>query len=317
MHVTNETLAAAQAALDADPTNAALHTELGMALFHLDRYGEALRAFQQALVINPDLAEAHNGVGRVHYHLGPPEAAIAAYTRAITIDPHYIPGYWGLGILYYAQLGRYDDALAIFRRGLEANPQEGAFYEGIGHAHARAGRFEEAVTTFKMAARLDLANPSGDCNLAIVYLATGRYHEALAAMQRAIAIAPDHGWQHRVLGFVYDRLGDTTAALAASERAVALEPDDYEDRAGLARTYRVAGRGAEAAEQEAIGRRLAASADEYGRACLESVLGNQHEAVALLGAALAKGQLTVGWARIDPEFVFLQDNPGYQALLGD
>jgi hypothetical protein len=37
--------------------------------------------------------------------------------------------------------------------------------------------------------------------------------------------------------------------------------------------------------------------------------------VKLLEVALAKGQLTVGWARIDPELVFLQDSPRYQRLV--
>jgi Flp pilus assembly protein TadD len=118
-----------------------------------------------------------------------------------------------------------------------------------------------------------------------------------------------------VLGFAYDRLGDGDAAAAALERASALDPEDYETRSGLARAYRTLGRSDAAAEQEAIGRTLAANADEYGHACLEAVLGNADAAVELLEAALAKGQLTAGWARIDPELVFLQDSPRYQRLV--
>src|SRR5262245_54807761 len=88
MHTSPDGVAAAQEALAADPTNADLHTELGMAYFYEQRYDEALAAFEHALALNPRHTGAHNGVGRVHYHIGPPEAAAAAYTRAVEIDPH-------------------------------------------------------------------------------------------------------------------------------------------------------------------------------------------------------------------------------------
>jgi hypothetical protein len=35
----------------------------------------------------------------------------------------------------------------------------------------------------------------------------------------------------------------------------------------------------------------------------------------LLQVALDKGQLQPGWARIDPEFSYIKDDPRFQALL--
>ncbi len=313
--ISTDTLAQAQAALAADPTNASLHAELGMAYFYLDRYNEAFAAFQQALALNPDDVVAHNGVGRVYYHLGPPEAAIAAYTRAITIDPQFVPGYWGLGILYFAQLGLYDQALAIFQQGLERNPQEVGFYDGIGQTYARAGHFDQAIATYNMVAELVPTDPSADVNLSIINLHLGQYSAALAAMQHAIILAPEHAWQYRVLGFIHDRMESAEQAVIELERAVSLDPSDYEAHGGLARAYRVVGRSVAAQESEARGRPLAEQEDEYAQACFESVIGNLDAAVDLLEIALARKQLTAGWARIDPEFVFLQDHPRYQALL--
>lgn len=310
----HDQLAVAQSALAADPANATLHTDLGMAYFAQDRYPEALAAFQKALTLNPAEVAAHNGIGRVYYHLGPPESSAAAYVRAIELDPHYVAGYWGLGILYYAQLGAYDKAIEVFQRGLEQNPQEVGFYGGIGHSYARSQRFAEAIQAYKTEIQL-APNAASDMNLAIVYLYLRQYAEALAAIQRAIAIAPEHAWQQRVLGFVHDRMGQAELAVVALERAVELDPDDYEARGGLARAYRAVGRMKDAEQQMTVGWALAQRADEYGRACLESVIGNQEAAVALLATALAQRQLTHGWARIDPEFVFLQDNPRYQELV--
>ncbi len=315
MHTsTTDQLALAQAALAADPSNAMLHTELGMAYFHLDRYHEAMAAFQQALAIDPHQPDAHNGIGRVYYHLGPPEASAAAYSRAIELDPHYIPGYWGLGILYYAQLGEYDKAIEVFQHGLRNNPDEPDFYSGLGHGYARSGRFDQAIQAYQRAIQLD-PNQDGDLNLAIVYMYLRQFPDAMAATERAIAIEPERAWQYRILGFMHDRMGHADAAVTALEQSVKLDPDDYEARGGLARAYRVVGRMDEAEQQIAIGRTLAQTADEYGLACLEATIGNEDAAVALLEIGLTKRQLTQGWARIDPEFVFLQDNPRYRELV--
>jgi tetratricopeptide (TPR) repeat protein len=312
--VTNEQLAAAQVAVSADPMNAALHSELGMAYFFQDRYYEAMAQFYQALVIDPNQIDAHNGIGRVHYHIGPPEAAIASYSKTLELDPTYIPGYWGLGILYFAKLGEYDKAIEVFERGLEQNPAEVGFYGGIGHGYARSGRFEQALQAYQQQIQHDPEH-AGELDVAIVYMHQGRFVDALAAIKRAIDNNPTPAWQYRILGFIHHMLGNYQDAVAPAEQAVERDPDDYENRGGLARAYRAVGREMEALEQEQAGYQLAKAADEYGKACLEATLGNLDKAVELLEIGLAKKQLTQGWARIDPEFVFLQNHPRYRALV--
>jgi tetratricopeptide (TPR) repeat protein len=312
MHTQSDAITAARQALAADPDNAKLQTALGIALFEAGRLDEALISFERALELDPLYPDAHNGVGRVRYHTGPPEAAAAAYERALAIDPHYIPGYWGLGILYYAQTGAYDDAIAVFRRGLAANPEETHFYDGLGHAYARSGRMEEALEAYGEAARQD---PDVYLSIGIVHLNRGQYEQAAASIQRTLAHSPETAWAHRILGFVYERLGRHGEVVAALERAVELDPDDYEARGGLVRAYRSVGRLAEAEEQRAIGAAQAVREDEYAQACFAATSGDLDEAVGLLQTALARGQLTRGWARLDPEFVFLQGHPRYEALL--
>ena len=55
--------------------------------------------------------------------------------------------------------------------------------------------------------------------------------------------------------------------------------------------------------------------EEYGLACLEAVLGNPERALIFLEKALQKGQVEPGWVRIDPEFTFMSDHPGFLALI--
>ena len=115
----------------------------------------ALAAFRQALALDPLHAAAYNGIGRVHYHTGPPEEAIANYEGAIAIDPHYVAPYWGIDVLYFAQLGDYDQAIATVRRALAQIPGEALFHVGIGHTLLRGGNIEEAIAAYDEAVRMD------------------------------------------------------------------------------------------------------------------------------------------------------------------
>ena len=148
MNQPEQTLAAAQQAVASNPNDDAQHIQLGMAYFEAGRFDEATAAFHHALLLNPHSAAAYNGIGRVRYHTGPPTAAIAAYEQAIALDPHYIDPVYGLGILYSAQLGDYEQAVAAFAQGLRHNP-ENAFLTammpgGMAWQHYRV-RFENGV----------------------------------------------------------------------------------------------------------------------------------------------------------------------------
>jgi tetratricopeptide (TPR) repeat protein len=311
----NQVIDASQCAVAREPTNDTLQTELGMAYFHAGRFDEALVAFHEAIRLNANAAAAYNGLGRVSYHRGPAEAAIAAFERAIEIDPHYRAGYWGLGILFYAQIGDFAAAIVTFKRALAHNPAEVSFHNGLGSTYTRMGRYEDAIAAFERASALNPADTQSQTGLQIVYFHLKRYGEAIAAGQRAIALQPAHS-PHRVLGFIYfiqERFEESVAHL---EQAIALDPNDYEARGALARVYRHVGRLSEGEQQSVLGRDLAAQDDEYGQACFASVCGNREEALGLLEVALAKKQLLPQWARHDPEFAFIKDEPRFGALVG-
>jgi superkiller protein 3 len=307
-------IAAAKAAIDRDPTNSQNHVELGMAYFHADRFDEAMSAFRQAVALNPNEATAYNGMGRLYYHTGPAQAAIEAYQRAIALDHHYVDAYYGLGILYSAQLGDYPAAINAFQEGIDHNPTEAFLVASLGSTYARMGQFEQAIAALKRAISMQPDNTFAYGWLSIIHLYQGKYDEAITACQREIEIE-DNNSAHRVLGYIYDCLGQQEESTKQLEKAVAMEPDDYEARGALARVYRAGGRLSDADEQYEIANRMASQDDEYGQACFEAVTGNAEGAVKLLEIALRKGQVQLGWARIDPEFVFLKEYPGFKELL--
>jgi Flp pilus assembly protein TadD len=118
-----------------------------------------------------------------------------------------------------------------------------------------------------------------------------------------------------MLGYIYDQMGRSEEAMAEFERALAFNGDDYEVRAALAKLYRLAGREEKAREHLTQADEEADQEAEYGHACVASVSGEPERALALLEVALEKGQLQPGWARIDPEFVYIKDDPRFKALV--
>lgn len=304
----------AESAVKNNPTDFETYIELGMVYFHAERFKDALTAFQQAIVMNPLAARAYNGIGRVCYHTGPAQAAIEAYERAIALDYKYIDPYYGLGILYSAQLGNYDAAIRVFQRGLEHNPTEAFLVASLGSTYGRAGAFEQAIDCLRQAITLQPENDFAYGWLSIIYLHLKRYEEAITACQREIEIADNHS-ARRLLGYMYGWLGRYEEATDQLKRSVELEPEDYEARAALARIYRTVGNEQKAEEHYALAAEMAGQDDEYGQACFEAVSDNMDKAIALLEVALQKGQVQPGWARIDPEFAFRQDDPRFKVLI--
>lgn len=289
--------------------------ELGMAYFHAERLDEAMAAFQRAIELNPNAAAAYNGIGRIRYHTGPPEAAIEAYEQAISLDPHTIDPFYGLGILYSAQLGDYESALAAFQRGLEHSRGDPLLSASAGSTYARMGHIDKAVAALQEVAAQHPDDTFAHEWLSILYLHLKRYDDAIASCRREIKVEDAHS-PRRLLGYIYDWMGRDDEAIAQLERSIALDPTDYEARGALAKVYRKVGRLRDGDEQYAIAHEMAMQDDEYGQACFEAVSGNPDRALALLEVGLAKGQVQPGWIRIDPEFAFMNDDPRFQALLG-
>jgi tetratricopeptide (TPR) repeat protein len=305
---------AAHNAVEDNPANFEPYIGLGMAYFHAGQFDNALAAFQQAIDLNPRAASAYNGIGRVYYHTGPARTAIEAYEQAIALDPHYIDPYYGLGILYAAQLGEYDAAIDTLQRGVDNNPQDAFLVASLGSTYARMGRFEKAIAYLEQAITLQPDNAFAYSWLSIVYLYLKRYDDMISACQREIEIEAGHA-PRRLVGYVYNSLGRYDEAIAQLEQAVTLEPGDYEARGALAKVYRTVGRAQDADEQYAIANKMARQDNEYGQACFEAVSGNAEQALTLLKVALTKGQVQPGWARIDPEFAFINDDPRFQTLI--
>jgi tetratricopeptide (TPR) repeat protein len=115
---------------------------------------------------------------------------------------------------------------------------------------------------------------------------------------------------------MYSLLNRNDEARTAYQELLKIEPQIFTPMYCLARVERMAGNQERSAELIRQARPLLPADRFYHRACLESIAGNANVAVEALRMALEHKEVDVDWARDDPDFVFIRDDPRYRALVG-
>jgi tetratricopeptide (TPR) repeat protein len=219
--------------------------------------------------------------GVTYANLGRYDEALADHTRAIDLDPAYATAYSNRG-LTYKNLGRYDEALADFTRAIERDPAYATAYYNRGLTYANLGRFEEALADYTRAIERNPALAPAYSNRGNTYADLGRYDEALADYTRAIERDPADALAYSNRGRTYHNLGRYDEALADSTRAIARDPAYAPAYSNRGNTYKNLGRTEEALADftRAIERDPADATAYSNRGVTYADLGRYDEALA-------------------------------------
>jgi tetratricopeptide (TPR) repeat protein len=85
-------------------------------------YPLALDILDQAIMLKPDFAEAWNKRATVYYLIDDYSASIADIRQTLALEPRHFGALSGLGMIFQA-MDRDEEAVEVFRRVLEINPQ--------------------------------------------------------------------------------------------------------------------------------------------------------------------------------------------------
>jgi tetratricopeptide (TPR) repeat protein len=125
------------------------------------------------------------------------------------------------------QASRQEEAVAVFREGLQRIPESADLHFNLGTAYDKMGRFDELVHEMEEAIRLDPKHADALNYLGYTYAERDmRLEEAVALIQRALAVKPQNGYYLDSLAWAYYKLGRFQEALEEMKRAVAVVPDD-------------------------------------------------------------------------------------------
>jgi len=149
-----EARAAAEAALELDPTLGEAYAALGLVQTGYDWDWQAAEAsFQRALELNPRHATAHQWYGLLLDLLGRHEEARAHHRRALELDPlsAIINQIMGNHLTF---VGEYDGAVRQLELTLELQPDFPLALRFLGHACLLAQRFDDGERVLRRWARV-------------------------------------------------------------------------------------------------------------------------------------------------------------------
>src|SRR5713101_3861838 len=127
------------------------------------------------------------------------DQSLTAAQRAIAIDPNFAPGYASLAYVLESS-GRSAEALVVLKKGMRLDPSNNGWpwyllIEGL--AYTYMGRYEEALPVFKE----DLAHRPNDLIahewLAACYIGVGRVDDARAEAAEVMRISPGFSLEYQ------------------------------------------------------------------------------------------------------------------------
>lgn len=129
-----------------DVSRAARLNNLGVYLEERGDLKGALEHYRAALGIDPLLTVAYINAGNAHLRLGNLPSASSHYRRALEVEPDHPRALNNLAWVYIQQEGSADEAIALARRAIEADPGQRYLYlDTLGWALWNAGRGDDAL----------------------------------------------------------------------------------------------------------------------------------------------------------------------------
>jgi tetratricopeptide (TPR) repeat protein len=160
----------------------------------LDKYAESVPVLEK-LVARPDggltapgSKAAHFLLGAAYERSGKREQAVAEFRRLLDADPEYHAALNYLGYMFAERGENLGEAQKLIEKAVALEPDNGAYVDSLGWVYYRLGRFEQARATLERATRLETADGTVQEHLGDVYGAMGQRDRAGEAYRRAIAL---------------------------------------------------------------------------------------------------------------------------------
>src|SRR5437667_2825107 len=218
--------AAAQKALELDPTLAEPHSTLGLILYYAFDFSQSKKEFERAIALDPNDATAHQWFGNGPLIVtGEFDRAIAEDKRAVELDPLSLVINTDLAV-GYTMARRYPEAIEQFNNILAMDPRFYYARWAFGLALQFDGQLPEAIAQYKKAAELT-DDPFVLAWLAQGYAQAGQRDEALKLLAQMDELATKRyvgAWSFAIVQLA---LGEKEKAIDELERAFPQRSDRF------------------------------------------------------------------------------------------
>lgn len=197
------------------------------------RYEAAEKLLNNALDEHGSLANIHNLLGVTFHKQSKFADAIVQFTKALKINSAFVEAGLNLAATF-CDLGRYDDAKAIFTEVLSATPPNrkqpdlvlgrlANHHSECGKLYEQSGLMAEAMAEYRRALSLFERMPDVRLALARLLFRGGQYERAGGEFQLVCNQFPDEYEAHLWSGIVNWKLGNTDLAHRQWQTAASLQ----------------------------------------------------------------------------------------------
>jgi adenylate cyclase len=251
-----------------------------------ESYAKAKEAVIKALELDEELGEAHSSLGYLRGFLDWDFAgAEREFKRALKLSPGSVDIYSTYSV-YLSMMGRFDEAIAGFKRAVELNPAAPETYVNLGgFGYYLGGRLDEAIAQIKKGLDIDPNFLLGQLFLASAYAVKGMYREAIAQADKLISAWPtlEDVQTFSFVAWVYAVSGQQDKARNVLSRMLDLRARRYVDAYLIGAVY--------------------------------AGLGEKDKAFEWLAKAYEEHAGQILWIKVDPWFENLHSDPRYKELL--
>jgi tetratricopeptide (TPR) repeat protein len=185
----------------------------------------------RALEFDDKNADAAYKLGNILRGLGRYAEALELFRRYLQIVPDDLLGLGQMGSCL-TDLGRFAEAEPLLRQA-QAGLDDAVSHYNLGFLLARVGRLQEAAVEYQRALYREPENVEARSNLATVLVRQGKLDGAARQLGRALEIDPDNASAHTNLGVVLAQQGRFEPAAREFKEAVRLDPGQAQARAAL------------------------------------------------------------------------------------
>ena len=210
-----------------------------------DRHAEALAEFQEVVRLNPGYPDGHVGLGVELGRLpGRRDEAIAEYRRALALRPDIPEANYNLALTLSAVPGHTTEVIAHYENALRAKPDYPEAHANLADLLEKfPDRMPEAMAHYQEALRLRPGFVAVHCRLAyLLSRLPGKQDEALAHYAEALRLDPDYIDAHNGLAMTYVMMGRPAEARREWETVLRLDPRQESVRRNLRRLDEMEGR---------------------------------------------------------------------------
>jgi serine/threonine-protein kinase len=239
-------------AKELDPRSADVRAALGEAYRQQNRMDAAKQELQTAIDLAPDDWRWPYLLAALQIDVGDFKSAEADLKTALEKTPNNARILYNLGIVYWKE-NRLEEAQTVLEHAIRLDPRTEPLM-ALGNVFVLQGKYDDAIPMYRRAIQQNPNDWDAWGNLAAAWQwserdpseAARHYHHAIELAQQQMKTTPDDPYLVSVLGNFYSNLHDKKQALPLLRKSLVLAPKDPDVLERVAESYEALGQRQEA-----------------------------------------------------------------------